>query len=244
MNKSPNGFRKCKRCFQVKPKAEFSSGKPICNSCKLPSQEKIYSTKAESKKAYYKRHPDKLKEKNEKRNNKRIKKRLSPKDGYKFCSKCKQELPVTEFRKRSDRKYGLNCQCKSCTKKRNYKRTNTSVELEKKSCQKHRRNARKHGLPATFTYEQWINSKNIFNNCCAYCGINEILTQDHFTPLSKRGEYTVNNIIPVCHTCNSDKRDLDFFEWYPQQKFYSKQREQRILEYLHYYNDYQQLAII
>jgi 5-methylcytosine-specific restriction endonuclease McrA len=85
-----------------------------------------------------------------------------------------------------------------------------------------------------------------FDNKCAYCGKEKPLAQDHFVPLSKGGEYTNNNIICSCKSCNSSKSDKDFFEWYPEQLFYSKEREAKILKYLNYdkKTQTQQLALI
>lgn len=98
-----------------------------------------------------------------------------------------------------------------------------------------RRNAHKRDLPATLTIEQWRQCKKHFNHSCAYCGrAMKRLTQEHFVPISSGGNYTVGNIIPACSKCNSSKRDKSFFEWYPQQKFYSRMREKRILKYLNY----------
>jgi hypothetical protein len=97
----------------------------------------------------------------------------------------------------------------------------------------------------------WLDCINYFKDKegyirCAYCNkILENATQDHFIAMSKGGEYTKNNIVPACKSCNSSKNDLDFFEWYPIQKFYSKQREYKILKYLNYdpKTKYQQLAL-
>lgn len=117
-----------------------------------------------------------------------------------------------------------------------------------------KRLAKKKKLPATLTLEQWIRAKQDFNNQCAYCGkseekhlkeFGEELHQEHFIPLKENGEYTHNNIIPACKSCNSSKRDKDFFEWYPKQEFYSNEREQFILDYLNYKNEnMQQLSIL
>jgi hypothetical protein len=94
---------------------------------------------------------------------------------------------------------------------------------------------RKNGLTATLNKHQWQKCKEHFKNECAYCGRHlEILTQDHFIPVANNGEYTHNNIIPSCKRCNSSKHDRDFFDWYPQQPFYDKRRERRILKYLGY----------
>jgi 5-methylcytosine-specific restriction endonuclease McrA len=116
---------------------------------------------------------------------------------------------------------------------------------EKVSVSSQKRRALQKELPSTLNAEQWTAAKECFNNKCAYCGKETGLTQDHFIPLSKSGEYSASNIIPACINCNSKKHDLDFFEWYPRQEFYSKKREQKILKYLNYdpKTKYQQIAI-
>ncbi len=58
------------------------------------------------------------------------------------------------------------------------------------------------------------------------------LHQDHFIPLTKGGGYTKENIIPACRSCNASKQNADFEEWYPQYEYYSKEREQKILDYM------------
>jgi len=106
------------------------------------------------------------------------------------------------------------------------------------------RRSRQKGLPSHYTAKQWEMLKEYFNNACAYCGEEKPLTQEHFLPLSCGGEYTVNNIICVCSSCNSSKNNKNFYEWYPEQSFYSKARERKILKYLGYEGNVQQLKII
>ena len=114
-------------------------------------------------------------------------------------------------------------------------------ELLKISSQ--RRRAKKYLLPSTLTIDQWENIKQYFESKCCYCGQEKPLEQEHFIALSKGGEYTHNNIIPACRSCNAQKRDKDFFEWYPKHKYYSKKREKYILEFLNYKGNIQQLAL-
>ncbi len=106
-----------------------------------------------------------------------------------------------------------------------------------------KRRARKRELPSTLTKEQWENIKIIFAHRCCYCGGQKPLEQEHFIPLSNGGEYTTNNIIPACRDCNLSKSDSSFFDWYPRQRFYSKERERRILKFLNYKGEAQQLSI-
>lgn len=106
------------------------------------------------------------------------------------------------------------------------------------------REAKKRELPYSLNKKQWVKIKQYFGNKCAYCGKEEPLAQEHFIPLSKGGEYTINNIIPSCKSCNSSKRDKNFFEWYSKYKYYSKKREKTILKYLGYKENKQQLSIL
>ncbi len=280
--RSPNGFRKCKRCGEIKLKECFSTERPVCDLCKLPTQEKIYANEQERKKAerkrYYEKHPDKKKEERRRAREKRNIKWVSDKEGYNICRTCGMELPYSYFsngakgrkcKKCSGQKFytleeykqSLKRTCKRCgmelplnmfsktgktcveCKKKPLQEYIITPDSERKRCEDYRRKARKSGLVATFTYKQWLACKTAFNNRCAYCGEEKDLTQDHFIPSTNGGGYSKDNIIPVCHICNSSKSDSDFFEWYPQQTFYSKQREQKLLKYLNYKGNYQQLAI-
>lgn len=94
-----------------------------------------------------------------------------------------------------------------------------------------KRRARNSALPHTLTREQWEKIKQRFGGTCAYCGKNKPLTQEHFIPLIKGGEFTHNNIICACQNCNATKGAKDFFDWYPKQSFYSIIRERRILKF-------------
>ena len=94
-----------------------------------------------------------------------------------------------------------------------------------------KRQARKRMLVFNYTAEMWENCKEYFENKCAYCGREKTLLQEHFIPLSKGGEYTSDNILPTCGRCNNKKYNKDFNEWYPEQDFYSKESEDKIMEY-------------
>ena len=109
------------------------------------------------------------------------------------------------------------------------------------SAQKYR--SKKAQLPNSLTAEQWGSIKEAFDGKCCYCGEEKPLAQEHFVALSKGGEYTHNNIVPACKSCNSSKRDKDFFIWFEEQSFYSKRREQKILKYLNYKNKIQQFSL-
>ena len=106
-----------------------------------------------------------------------------------------------------------------------------------------KRDARKREVLSTLTIEQWERAKQYFNNQCCYCGSKLSLQQEHFIPLSRGGEYTVNNIIPACMSCNASKKDRDFFTWYHEHEGYDKRREHMLLDFLGYKGNIQQTSL-
>lgn len=65
-----------------------------------------------------------------------------------------------------------------------------------------------------FSAADWKRALSFFSNKCAYC--DEPLNkthQEHFTPLSKGGGYTKNNIIPACPKCNQSKGNKNPLDW-------------------------------
>lgn len=105
-----------------------------------------------------------------------------------------------------------------------------------------RRKSRENNLPSTFTIEEWEECKSYFDYECAYCGKKRKLEQEHFVPVSKGGGYTQDNIIPACSKCNNNKRAKVFEDWYSEKEFYSKEREDKIFEYLNSISKFQQIS--
>lgn len=65
-----------------------------------------------------------------------------------------------------------------------------------------------------------------FNNSCAYCGSQGILTLDHVIPLNCGGADALRNIVPACVSCNASKQDTSVEMWYKSKPFYSESRWQ------------------
>lgn len=97
--------------------------------------------------------------------------------------------------------------------------------------------SRKNELPQTLTVEEWGICLNHFNDSCAYCGkhqseLEHKIEQDHFIPVTKRGGYTVDNMIPACRSCNASKLNNDFETWYQSQPFYDEDAKNKIINYI------------
>ena len=83
-----------------------------------------------------------------------------------------------------------------------------------------------------FSKSEWENCKETFAQKCAYCDERTKLEIEHVVPLSKGGKHLRENIIPSCRMCNSSKGVSSLSDWYPKYKYYSKEREAKILDYL------------
>ncbi len=70
---------------------------------------------------------------------------------------------------------------------------------------KARRYAREKGAVGSHTLEEWNNLKKKFHNKCAFCFEEKKLTKDHIMPLSEGGSDYIENIQPLCKSCNSRK---------------------------------------
>jgi len=115
--------------------------------------------------------------------------------------------------------------------------------LEEYRIYNHNFRAKMRNLPHTLTLLQWEQAKLHFDGKCAFCSKEGPMTQEHFVAVDNGGEYTKDNIIPSCGSCNSSKWTHDCLEWYRKQPFYNKDKESKIVTYLGYKKREQQLSI-
>ena len=53
--------------------------------------------------------------------------------------------------------------------------------------------------------KQWKELLSFYNNVCLACGSDKNITIDHVIPLILGGQHTINNVQPLCKSCNSKK---------------------------------------
>jgi 5-methylcytosine-specific restriction endonuclease McrA len=69
----------------------------------------------------------------------------------------------------------------------------------------HKRRARIHGNGGSFTPQEWQVLCDQYDNRCLCCGEKKKLTVDHVIPISKGGSNSIDNIQPLCRSCNAKK---------------------------------------
>lgn len=65
--------------------------------------------------------------------------------------------------------------------------------------------ARKSSNGGDFTNKEFLALCSEYDNRCLVCGENNPLTADHIVPVSMGGSNDINNIQPLCQSCNSTK---------------------------------------
>jgi hypothetical protein len=156
------------------------------------------------------------------------------KEYYKKNAEKRKQYTRNYYQEHTEERRSVSCEYyhenkeQSLVRAQKYKESNRDRFI----CYEQSRRAKKEGLKNTLTESEWEYIKSYFENQCCYCGKSEPLAQEHFVPLSKGGSYAKENILPSCRICNSSKKDKDFQEWYLKHKNYSKERYQKIMEYI------------
>jgi 5-methylcytosine-specific restriction endonuclease McrA len=90
---------------------------------------------------------------------------------------------------------------------RNYCKRNKDLISHLKS----KRYAKEKNAIGEHSLEEWVLLKESYGNSCAFCKSTFNLTKDHIIPLSKGGSNFIENIQPLCKSCNSKKHNkIDF----------------------------------
>jgi hypothetical protein len=79
------------------------------------------------------------------------------------------------------------------------------VAVNTKQVRRARNRARRKGLPANLSLQEWTETLQDFEQKCAYCGGGNIITLDHYIPLNCGGGSSIDNCVPCCPSCNLSK---------------------------------------
>lgn len=185
-------------CANVECRKEFQQTDPKQKYCS-----------AECRRSQVVRNPEKQREYSKKRWAKRVAenppkiRKPGPNALERTCTKCGGTKPAAEFQK------GYNT-CQACWKIYEADRHQRHKAYYKE--QNRKRKMRKQNAEGFHTDAEWEALKAKYNYACLRCGKQEptiSLTRDHVKPLILGGTDYIDNIQPLCHSCNSQKNDTE-----------------------------------
>ena len=99
---------------------------------------------------------------------------------------------------------------------RSYSETEHGRETRRRASERYRRSergkevrriskAKRRNAEGSFTPEEWASVLENTNGFCACCGSDERIEIDHIMPISKGGKNTIDNVQPLCRSCNARK---------------------------------------
>ena len=103
------------------------------------------------------------------------------------------------------RKYAQNWKDKNREKVNEYQKAWKASNPDKVAASRHTVRAQRKGAEGTHTPEEWRELCERYDNKCLCCNEVKPLTVDHVIPLSKGGTNYIDNIQPLCKSCNCRK---------------------------------------
>jgi len=182
-----------KLCIRGNIAERYPNGNCLCEDCQVLKREITHKWNVGPRIEYRKAN---RKELNKKR---RMVYAKNPRKVLKAVHKWRKDNPekakeIQQKWRESNKEKAKECQQK--WQKNNPGRISHHVSL---------RRARKKGAAGSHTLEEWRMLKILHGYKCAICGKEKKLTRDHIIPLTRGGSDCIENIQPLCKSCNSRK---------------------------------------
>lgn len=214
--------KRCTKCEEVRCVGQFTKDKHLksglkshCRICAKAYQDARIEHRRDLGRAYYREHADEQK-----------KYKQSRKEWYREYKKSWEKKNIDRIRasrlsrkelaNQRRRQHYLENPDSAIARTRAYRQVHP--EYNREYAQAHpeiirlktaHRRARKKKAEGSYTVEEWELLKVQYKYSCLCCGRKEPeikLTIDHIVPLTKGGDNTIDNLQPLCYSCNSAKR--------------------------------------
>lgn len=192
------GQVKCHRAFSKDAKGKFGLS-PWCKECVKSHQQANLDRINERRREYWRENADRM------RAQKREYNRKNPEPKKARDRKYRQEHTeeinafIRDYKRNNEKFRAYN---------EEYNRQYRQLHPEKSAQYFNNRRARIQQAGGEFTSREWKKLCKHYNYTCLRCGKREPeikLTVDHVIPLSVGGTNSIDNIQPLCQSCNSSK---------------------------------------
>ncbi len=208
-----NGKRYCKECNRRRGRRnrQREAYRQYMRDYLKEWHEQNPAKRGEYNRGYRERHPDRVKEDYSRRN--ATPETRARKAAYDRSERGKQahadyyEANREPAAKQARERYEANREQK-IEQAKEWRKANP----EKRRSYNQKRRARALAAGGAFSAHEWLELCEIYGNRCLACGSDEPLTVDHVVPLSCGGHNGIENIQPLCSTCNGRKgtRTIDY----------------------------------
>ncbi|WP_395103878.1 hypothetical protein [Actinomadura sp. SCN-SB] len=221
--------RKCTGCGEVKNSAQFPKDaskrdglRSRCKACNAArtarwraehkSDQEYHRKERERNARYREEHREKLREQRARRRAKNVAAN-AVRDPYadptpKHCPGCNRDLPRAKFSRNTTRSDGLRDQCRECASR-------SASDWARNNPEKARAYARRRRALKALVPHIPYDAEPLYSAPCYLCGAPADAVE-HFYPLARwwdpRTADAGFNVLPVCTSCNSSKRDRDPLE--------------------------------
>lgn len=201
----------CPHCSQEKELSDFPKDKSrkdgryiYCKICTSLKSKKNYNKNLIQNRELKRKQAIKNKVKNNQRNKKWYEENKEYKKEYTKNYRNKNKSWLKKYQKKWGKQNPENIKIN----RNKYLKTIKGKETINQ--RNHNRKSRLRGAKGNHTLKQWNELKARYNYTCVHCNKKEPeikLTRDHIIPISKGGDNYIENIQPLCNSCNSRKKD-------------------------------------
>ena len=187
----------CSHCKQEINLSDFGNDKWLCLECKRESRRESTKRNKATREAYEATHKEQRKE---------IQRKWKANNPEKYKASRKNSLGkwIAENRDKV-RGYVKKWNDKNRGKVNEYHKVWKAKNPDKVATSRHNTRAQRKGAEGKHTAQEWRELCERYGNKCLCCGEEKPLSVDHVIPLSKGGTNYIDNIQPLCLTCNKRK---------------------------------------
>lgn len=198
--------KQCRTCGKQKPLTDFYKRKSSkdgvrseCKQCFLIASSNRYQNNREKHAEYYQKNRDAISEKRK---------------AYYLANKESLSEYFAAYRKDNRERiaeYRAQYNAANSEKRQIQRKRWADANPERKREHEQRRRTKKLENGTFVVSEKFL--RKLYSSPCLTCGTTIGITADHVIPISRGGVHSEGNLMPLCQSCNSSKKQFFLMEW-------------------------------